>query len=385
MNHRGRIQTIIAGEPADRCGFWLGNPHKETRPRLHAYFQAGSDEELRQTLDDDMRWICPQFYADAYQDPRGLALFDTGLDREKHTRPPLADCTDVARLRDFPWPDPKYLCFDACLRDLENVGDVYRMSGFWTCFYHNIMDLLGMEEYLVKMHTHPKIVEAVTDRGCQFYYEANERFISAARGLVDGFFFGNDFGTQLSLICGPENFRRYIFPWFRQFTAQGHRHGLQVILHSCGSVFGVIEDLIEAGVQCLHPLQAKAAQMDAVTLARHFKGRLTFLGGVDTQQLLTDGTPEQVRRDVQRIKQILGPNLIVSPSHETILPNVPPENVAAMAAEAALLDTAPGHRPNVSSEVSPRRTIKTVATAVSGPSKRSRRFTGLSKFEFAKN
>jgi uroporphyrinogen decarboxylase len=119
-------------------------------------------------------------------------------------------------------------------------------------------------------------------------------------------------------------------PWFRRFTEQGHRYGHQVILHSCGSIHAVIPRLIDAGVDCLHPLQALANNMDAETLAREFKGKIAFMGGIDTQKLLTNGTPEQVRAEVQRVKRLLGPNLIVSPSHEAILPNVPPANVEAM-------------------------------------------------------
>ena len=75
--------------------------------------------------------------------------------------------------------------------------------------------------------------------------------------------------------------------------------------------------------------------MDAETLARDFKGKIAFLGGLDTQRVLNQGTPAEVRAEVRRIKQVLGPCLIVSPSHEAILPDVPPQNVAAMA-EAAL-------------------------------------------------
>jgi len=160
--------------------------------------------------------------------------------------------------------------------------------------------------------------------------------------LVDGFFFGNDFGTQRGLICGPHQFDRFIMPWFRKFAEQGHRHGYQVVLHSCGSVYAVMERLIEAGVDCLHPLQARAANMDAETLARDFKGRVAFLGGIDVQQLLTYGTPDEIRAEVERVKRLLGPNLIVSPSHEAILPNVPPENVAALAQAGATRGAAPG-------------------------------------------
>jgi uroporphyrinogen decarboxylase len=71
--------------------------------------------------------------------------------------------------------------------------------------------------------------------------------------------------------------------------------------------------------------------MDAETLSDAFRGKIAFMGGIDTQELLVNGTPEQVRADVHRVKALLGPRLIVSPSHEAILPNVPPENIQAMA------------------------------------------------------
>lgn len=334
MNSRERIRAIIAGKPADRCGLWLGNPHHDSWPALHAYFGTRTEEELRRKLGDDVRWICPQFFPGAYRDPKGLALFDDGLDRTKHGHPPLAECEDVRDVENFPWPNPDYLNFDACLDALRQAGDVYRASGFWTCFYHNVMDLFGMEHYMVKMYTNPEVVQAVTDKVCGFYYEANERFFAVAGKEVDGFFFGNDFGTQLDLICGPAQFDQFIMPWFLRFTKQAHAHGYQAILHSCGAIHKVIDRLIDAGVDCLHPLQALAANMGADVLARDFKGRIAFMGGVDTQELMVHGTPEDVKADVRRIRRLLEPCLIISPSHEALLPNVHPRNLEAMAVAA---------------------------------------------------
>jgi len=337
MNSRERLKAIIAGDTADRCGFWLGNPHPDTWPILHKYFGTKTEEELRRKLEDDFRWICPQYFPNAYQHPDGKQMFAGILDRTKRgaAANPLAECEDIKEVESFPWPNPEYLNFDACLERLRNAGDIYRTSGFWTCFYHNIMDLFGMENYMVKMYTHPEVVHAVTDHVCEFYYEANERFFRVAGNLVDGFFFGNDFGTQLDLICGPKQFDEFIMPWFRKFTEQAHRHGYQAILHSCGAIHKVIGRLIEAKVDCLHPIQAKAAGMNAETLAADFKGQIAFMGGIDTQELLIRGTPAEVKEDVRRVKKLLAPRLIISPSHEAILPNVPPENIAAMA-EAAL-------------------------------------------------
>lgn len=335
MTSRERIRRIVGGMPADRCGLWLGNPHADSWPALHVYFGTSTEEELRRKLGDDLRWICPQFFPGVYRDPQGRGMFDAGLNKKRHGQAgPLADCEDAGAVAEYPWPDPDRLNFDECLTALRNAGDVYRASGFWTCFYHNVMDLFGMEEYMVKMYTHPEVVQAVTDRVCGFYHEANERFFAAAGDEVDGFFFGNDFGTQLDLICGPAQFDRFIMPWFARFTEQAHAHGHQALLHSCGAIHKVIDRLISAGVDCLHPLQALAANMDAGTLSRDFKGRIAFMGGIDTQQLLVHGTPRQVRAEVRRVRKLLGPRLIVSPSHEALLPNVPPANLEAMAAAA---------------------------------------------------
>jgi uroporphyrinogen decarboxylase len=342
-SRRETIRAIIARRDVPRCGFWLGNPHPDTWPLLHRHFGTHSEEELRLRLGDDVRWICPQFYADAYHDPEGRALFDSGLDREKHgSVGPLAGCASPDEIESFPWPKSEYLNFDSCLRDLREAGDVYRLSGFWTCYYHNVADLFGMEEYFAKMLANPKLVHAVTDRVCEFYYEANERFFAAAGSLMDGFFFGNDLGSQRGLMCSPAALDEFVFPWLRRFVEQARRHGYQVVMHSCGSVWRVMDRVIDAGVDCLHPLQALARGMDAERLASDFKGRIAFMGGIDAQDLMTNGTPEEVRADVRRVQRLLGPHLIVSPSHEAILPNVPMENVAALAEAAAAIGNGQG-------------------------------------------
>lgn len=335
MNSRERIRKIIAGEPADKCGFWLGNPDPKTWPILHDYFDTSTEEELRVKLGDDLRWICPQFFKSTYQHPQGKEMFDLGLNKEMHGQAgPFWDCEDVAEVEAFDWPNPDYLNFDECLAALNNAGEYYRASGFWTCFYHNVMDLFGMESYMMKMYTDPEVVHAVTDKVCEFYYEANERFYKQAGDSVDAFFFGNDFGTQQNLICGLPQFDEFILPWFQKFIDQAHRHGYQVILHSCGAISKVISRLVDMGVDCLHPLQAKALDMEAEKLAESFKGRISFMGGIDAQYLLVHATAEEIRADVERVTAALAPRLIISPSHEALLPDVSMENVEAMAQAA---------------------------------------------------
>ncbi|MBE7560229.1 hypothetical protein HS125_15340 [bacterium] len=333
MTGRERIRAIISGRSADRCGFWLGAPHERSWPLYFRHFGVDTEEEVRERLGDDFRWIRPAACKPLFKSPAQITHAGEG---------PLARCRSVADLdAAFDWPRPDQLDFGEALQRLRQAGDHYRASGFTVPFFHKLMSLFGMETYLVNLYENPELVHAATDRVCEFYYEANQRFFSEAGDEVDGFFFGNDFGTQRALLVSPEHMQEFVMPWFRRFTEQAHRHGCQVILHSCGSIYGVIEDLIDAGVDCLHPLQARACGMDAETLARDFRGRVAFMGGIDTQHLLVRGNPEEVKADVRRVKQLLGPRLIVSPSHEALLPNVPPENVAAMA-EAARTQTENG-------------------------------------------
>jgi len=336
MTSREILRNIVALRPAPRCGFWLGNPHPDSWPVLHKYFGTGTEEDLRRKLGDDFRWISPSFALTTFPDPASKGIFGWAAEKTSHGQAgPFAGVEDPAELAGVAWPDPAALDFTETIKALDAAGTHYRASGFWTPFFHDLMDFFGMEAYFVKMRTHPDVVAAATDRVCGFFYGANERFFDAAGDRVDAYFFGNDFGTQLDLMISPVLFDRFILPWFQKLIGQARRRGYQVILHSCGSIHRVIPKLIAAGVNCLHPLQAKAANMDADTLARDFQGRIAFLGGLDTQRVLNLGSPEEVKAEVRRVRAVLGPHLIVSPSHEAILPDVPPRNVAAMAEAAA--------------------------------------------------
>jgi uroporphyrinogen decarboxylase len=249
----------------------------------------------------------------------------------------FAETEETAEVEKFHWPDMKYIDFTETLKEIDRTVAAGQavLSGMWSCFYHNACDFFGMENYFMKMHTDPDVVEAVTRHIVDFYLEANEKLFNLAGDKIDAFFFGNDFGSQLDLLISPEHFDRFVMPYFREFTDQAHRHGYNVVLHSCGAIERVIPRLIDAGVEVLHPIQALAKNMDAASLAKKYNGKIVFLGGVDTQRLLPFGTPQEVRDEVRRLKDLFGPNFLVSPSHESILPNVSPENITAMAETAA--------------------------------------------------
>lgn len=338
MQQRQLFQNILERN-SDRNGFWHGNPHPDSMPAYRDYFGVADDYGLSRRLGDTFVWVMPEA-CHCWQHPDKKPMFDIMGGKVKHSLNEggvFAACESVDEVDRFPWPETRYLDFSqahAALDRAEKDG-LGVLSGLWSCFFHIAADFFGMDNYFVKMYTDPEVVDAVTERIVQFYLDANEIWLGQVADRIDAIFFGNDFGSQQDLLVSPALFERFVMPYFVRFTEQAKRFGLKVVLHSCGAINRAIPYLIDAGVDALHPIQALARDMDAEGLARRYNGKIVFIGGVDTQRLLPFGTPQQVKDEVHRLRNIFGPNYIVSPSHEALLPNVSAQNLEAMA-EAAL-------------------------------------------------
>lgn len=96
-----------------------------------------------------------------------------------------------------------------------------------------------------------------------FYLDANRRVFSEARETVDVFFLGNDLGTQEDLLISPDKFREFVLPYFKELIGLAKSFGAPTQLHSCGAISKAVPMLVGAGMDGLHPLQAKAKGMDA--------------------------------------------------------------------------------------------------------------------------
>ena len=145
MTSRERLKTIFAGGKPDRPGFWLGNPHADTMPIYLKHFGVNDEEALRRMLGDDFRWIYAQ--AAPYRHPEGRPVWENEHRAEAGLASAgvFANCEDVREVEEFPWPNPDYLDFTDTLSALKNAGDVYRASGMWSCFFHDVADFFGME------------------------------------------------------------------------------------------------------------------------------------------------------------------------------------------------------------------------------------------------
>jgi uroporphyrinogen decarboxylase len=274
MTGKEHFHAIVKHQAAHN-GFWHGCPNPASIEKLYAHYQVKDDFELGLKLGSTCRWVMPEGchvwtntehpIFDAFNGKKRTSLSEGGV---------FAETEDIGEIEKFHWPEIKYIDFSETIREIDRTVAAGQavLSGMWSCFYHNACDFFGMENYFMKMHTDPEVVDAVTRHIVDFYLEANEKLFSLAGDRIDAFFFGNDFGSQLDLLISPEHFDRFVMPYFREFTEQAHRHGCNVVLHSCGSIDRVIPRLIDAGVEVLHPIQAMAKNMDAESLAKKFNG-----------------------------------------------------------------------------------------------------------------
>ena len=183
------------------------------------------------------------------------------------------------------------------------------------------------------MGLYPDFAEALLKKIAGKCKELMAHFLEEAGGNLDIIKIGDDLGTQSSLMISPQMYRRILKPIhadFIQFIKERTR--AKVFFHTDGDVFDLIPDFIEIGVDILNPIQTSAGKMsNLLELKQRFGQNLTFCGAVDTHYTLPTGTPEEVRAEVKRVIEILGPGggYMLAPVH-TIMTEVPPENILAM-------------------------------------------------------
>jgi len=153
--------------------------------------------------------------------------------------------------------------------------------------------------------------------------------ILSERFVFDGIFLSDDYGTQKSMLISPGTWRQLVKPRLARIFAKAKSAGKAVMLHSCGNVRAVVGDLVALGLDILHPIQPGA--MDILALKREFGSRLTFCGGLGTQDLLINAGPNEIRSEVHRLKRRMGRGggYILEPGI-TIQADVPLENILAM-------------------------------------------------------
>ncbi|MBS1250107.1 MAG: hypothetical protein MAG431_01697 [Chloroflexi bacterium] len=252
---------------------------------------------------------------------------------------PLPDATTIEEIEAYPgWPDmsdpTRIAHVQSQAQALAQENQYAIMATPWLLFpLERAFAMQGMDVFLLNLAMRPNFAKALLEKIAQKCKELMGPFLAALGENVDIIKIGDDLGTQESLLMSPAMYREILKPIHADFIDFiKKRTAAKVFFHTDGDVFPLIEDFIEIGVDILNPIQTSAGRMSNLReLKTRFGDDIVLCGGIDTQRILPEGTPDQVRQEVRRVIDILGPGggYLVSSVH-TIMNDVPPENVLAM-------------------------------------------------------
>lgn len=312
---------------------------------------AKIDEDTMRRLRSDVRGVLDRFPRDVQErnrsrEPHSPCIDDWGMGQIE-IEPgvwypgyhPLADATTIEELENYlGWPD-----MDDPFRTAHVAGEAEKLAGEnqyaimatpWLMFpFERAHGLQGMDKFLMNMAMYPDFAEAMLKKNLELCNRHMGNFLKAIGDNIDIIKIGDDLGSQDRLMISPKMYRQMLKPLhadFIQFIKE--RTKARIFFHTDGDVFDLVEDFIEIGVDILNPIQTSAGKMaDLEGLKKRYGENLVFCGAIDTQHVLPKGTPEEVRKEVRRVINILGEGggYMVASVH-TIMNEVPPENVLAM-------------------------------------------------------
>lgn len=289
------------------------------------------------------RWLDDRTFVDewgvTYRRPENWPQYDI-------IAHPLAEAT-LDDLERYDWPDVEDEGRYAGLRDEarnlhENTSYAVTTSTMDTTIFDKSWILRGMEQFLVDMLLNPEFALALMSKVAELQFRRHERFLQEVGPYIDVIMISDDMGVQNGTLIKPALYREMVKPFHvRYLKLIKSLTNARVLMHACGSIVDLVEDYIEIGVDALNPMQVQAAGMSPDSLKAQFGGRMAWWGGIDTQHLLPNGRPADVRQAVRETLDImrLDGDYVLGAVHN-IQDDVPPENVWAM------LDEAARYRPN---------------------------------------
>jgi len=184
-----------------------------------------------------------------------------------------------------------------------------------------------LDTFMMDMALDPEFSVELLDRILEIQLVLIHRFIDLG---VDGGYFGDDYGAQKNMLFSPQMWRKFIKPRLAQMFAPFKEAGLPVLMHSDGQIQAIIPDLIEIGLTVLNPVQPEV--LDHSWLKSTFGNNLAYYGGISTQTVLPNGSPEDVKKAVRNCIEELAPegtSLIIAPSHR-MMTDIPLKNITAL-------------------------------------------------------
>ncbi len=325
MTQREVVRLVLQGHRPPYVPWSMGFTH-EARQKLVAHYRCddlevplenhvlklGQDIGLFTDLDDDR-----------VQDVFGV-VWDRTIDKDIGNVE--GSVLPEPTLRGYKFPDPlNPRFFDDIPGKIAKFPDRFRVFQLGFSLYERAWTLRGMENLMIDFLDHPDFVHELFAAIADYNVAQVE---AALQYDIDAVYFGDDWGQQRGLQMGPATWREFIYPLLRRMYATVRDAGRLVMIHSCGDVDELFDDLIDIGLNCFNPFQPEV--MDIDSLLPKYRGRLAFHGGMSTQRILPLGSVEEVRAETRRLIELgRDGGYIFAPAHD-VEGDVPLQNMLAM-------------------------------------------------------
>lgn len=345
MNSKERVRMALSHRPTDRVPTTM-QCVETAWENLKKYLGVDNVEEVLTYFEIDTRIIdLPPYIGPSvepfknekgemvYTDSMGAQYLKkwNGVEYNMHTI--SHPYSTIQTFEDFErfegWVNPDNYDYNAVTEFVKKHEDKAIRIG-WPGPYQVFTLLYDVEEFYVNMYEEPELLKAMLDRYCKSSYEIYERMFEAANYKVDILRCCDDYGTQISTLFSTSMWKEFFAENTKMFAEQAHRHNAYYMQHSCGAVRSIIPHMIECGIDILDPIQ-KVVGMDVKELKKEYGSQISFQGGIDTQHILPEGTPDEVYAETTRIiKAMYHDGGYILCGSQEFEGDVPPENICAL-------------------------------------------------------